>query len=153
MVERVSTKSYGCNFQGGDSGPAARRLRPVVLALACHRVGQFRRPPKIGPETLCLWPETPGRRAEAGDSGLSGLAQACTKGWTAQTPTRNWAGDFCLRPKTLVLESLRAETPALLARDSCPSRPATVTFRGGLYKAFFYLYKRLRLPLSLLHCC
>jgi hypothetical protein len=72
MVERVSTKSCGCNFHGGDSGPATRRLRPVVLALAYHRVGRFRHPPGIGPETLCLWPETPGRRAEAGDSGPQG---------------------------------------------------------------------------------
>jgi hypothetical protein len=93
MVERVSTKSYGCNFQGGDSGPAARRLWPGVLALAYHRVGRLRRPPGIGPETLCLWPESPGQTAEAGDSGLSGSALVCSKGWTAQTPARNWAGD------------------------------------------------------------
>jgi hypothetical protein len=57
----------------------------------------------------------------------------------AQTPAQSWAGDFCLQPETLVLESLRGETPALLAKDSDPSRPAMATFHGGLYKAFFYL--------------
>jgi hypothetical protein len=72
MVERVSTNCCGCNIQGGDSGPAARRLRPGVLALAWHRVGWPRRPPRIGPETLCLWPESPGQRTEAGDSGPHG---------------------------------------------------------------------------------
>jgi hypothetical protein len=72
MVERVSTKSCGCNFQGGDSGPGAQRLRPRVLALADHQVGRFRCPPGIGPENLCLWPETLGRHAEAGDSGPHG---------------------------------------------------------------------------------
>jgi hypothetical protein len=46
---------------------------------------------------------------------MSSSALVCPKGWTAQTPAQNWAGDFCLRPKTPVLESLRAETPALLA--------------------------------------
>jgi hypothetical protein len=72
MVEMVSTNCCGCNIQGGDSGPAARRLRPRVLALAWHRVGRPRRPPRIGPETLCLWPESPGQRTEAGDSGPHG---------------------------------------------------------------------------------
>jgi hypothetical protein len=72
MVERVSLNCCGCNIQGEDSGPAARRLRPRVLALACHRVGRLRRPPGIGPETVCLWPESSGRRAEAGDSGPQG---------------------------------------------------------------------------------
>jgi hypothetical protein len=86
MMERVSTKSCGCNFQGGDSGPAAQRLRHVVLALACHRVGRFRHPSGIGPETLCLWPETPGRRAEAGDSDPQGPETTVCLAWLGHAP-------------------------------------------------------------------
>jgi hypothetical protein len=67
------------------------------------------------------------------------LSPGMPEAWTAQTPVQNWAGDFCLRPETPVLGSLRAETPALQVGDSGPSQPATATFRGGLYKAFFYL--------------
>jgi hypothetical protein len=56
-----------------------------------------------------------------------------------QVPVWSWAGDFGLWPETPVLESLRAETPALQAGDSGPSWPAMAIFCGGLYKAFFYL--------------
>jgi hypothetical protein len=84
-----------------------------------------------------LRPETPvprGRRLRSVwlDSGVP-------ESWTIQTPVRSWAGDFGPWPETPVLESLRAETLALQAGDSVPSRPATAIFRGGLYKAFFYL--------------
>jgi hypothetical protein len=84
-----------------------------------------------------LRPETPvpsGRRLRS-----VWLVLVCERARTIQMPGRSWAGDFCLWPETPALESLRAETPALLAGDSGPSRPATATFRGGLYKAFFYL--------------
>ena len=55
-----------------DSGPGGRRLRPRGFAQAILKVGQFRCPPRVGPETFCLWPETPGRHAEVGDSGPQG---------------------------------------------------------------------------------
>jgi hypothetical protein len=56
----------------GDSSPGGRRLRPRGLALAIPKVGRFKCPSGVGPETFCLWPETPGWHAEAGDSGPQG---------------------------------------------------------------------------------
>jgi hypothetical protein len=37
--------------------------------MAFLQVGRFRCPPRIGLETLCLWPKIPGWQAEAGDFG------------------------------------------------------------------------------------
>jgi hypothetical protein len=59
----------------GDSGPGGRRLRPRSIALAILPVGLSRDQPGVGPETFCLWPETP--VPVAGDSGLSGWARVC----------------------------------------------------------------------------
>jgi hypothetical protein len=62
-----------------------------------------------------LRPETPfprGRRLRSVWLGLGLL-----KARTVQTPIQNWAGDFCLWPETPALESLRAETPALVGQQ------------------------------------
>jgi hypothetical protein len=121
--------------------------------LACHRVGRLRCPPAIGQDTFVtgrslrvdmLKPETPVLRGQRlwsvwlGSGMRLGLDGSVT---SPELGRRLWslAKDFGLWPETPALESLRAETPALLAGDSGLSQPATATFRGGLYKAFFYL--------------
>jgi hypothetical protein len=53
------------------------------LAQAIPKVGQFRCPPGVGPETFCLWPETLG---VAGDSGPQGPeTPVCPAGRGLQT--------------------------------------------------------------------
>jgi hypothetical protein len=62
-----------------------------------------------------LRPETPvprGRRLRS-----VWLVEGCKLARTIQMPGQSWAGDFCLWPETPALESLRAETPALVIQQ------------------------------------
>jgi hypothetical protein len=62
-----------------------------------------------------LRPETPVPRVRRLRSVW--LGSGLLKAQTVQTLVRSWAGDFCLWPETPALESLRAETPALVGQQ------------------------------------
>jgi hypothetical protein len=67
---------------------------------------------------------------------------------------RNWAGDFCLRPETPVLGSLRAETPALVGQQRLHFvedyiKPSSTSRRGCGFHSLSSIVAKLQSPRSL----
>jgi hypothetical protein len=98
--------------------------------MADHKVGQFRCPPRIGPETLFLRPETPGWQAEAGDSGPQGLK-------TPVCLARVWYATRVGRPRFqsgvgpgTFVSCRRIRCWGHLGRRLRPSRPETLALVG-----------------------